>query len=531
MRRSSLILMTALAGAAGCAGSAPPAAVPSRGIAPITADELRRDLMVFASDSFEGRETGTPAAMRAARFIAQRLVTLGIEPAGDSMYFQRVPLIRDSFGPTTRLSVTQGPSTITLALGSEVVPPSSLGPGAPVPKRNVEGDVVFAGYGMNTLGRHDFDGIKEAGKVIVMIHAAPPSVTDSTVRAQLESQNELEQRLLRALQLQPAAVILLMTGGTKEFYQQAAPELMRSVSIAPGDLTTSDAQRGLPMVVFGLARQGSPLLPSNWPNDDAPQALAGRRFSGRVDVRHETFTGYNVVGIVRGTDARMNKTYVAYGAHYDHIGIQSGMTPDSIANGADDDGSGSMTMLAIAKSLTTARPRRSALFVWHIGEEKGLLGSSWFVDHPTVPIDSIVAQLNSDMIGRRAGPTATFDSRVSGASAGDRLYIVGPNAAPNDQSKALGAILDTVNSRQVRPLQLDHEWDTPTHPERIYYRSDHFNYARKGIPIVFFTTGLHEDYHKVSDEPQKIDYEKMARVGGLVLELGTTLGNREARPR
>jgi hypothetical protein len=322
-----------------------------------------------------------------------------------------------------------------------------------------------------------------------------------------------------------------MTGGTKEFFQQAAPEMMRSVSLAPGDLTTSDAQRGLPMVVFGLARPGSPLLPSSWPDDDTPQALVGRRFSGRVDVRHVAFKGYNVVGIVRGTDPRMNKSYVAYGAHYDHIGIQSGMKPDSIANGADDDGSGSMTMLAIAKSLAGAPPRRSALFVWHVGEEKGLLGSSWFVDHPTVPIDSIVAQLNSDMIGRRAGPTATFNSQVSGASAGDRLYIVGPNAAPKEQSKALGAILDSVNSRQARPLQLDHEWDTPTHPERIYYRSDHYSYARKGIPIVFFTTGLHEDYHKVSDEPGKIDYDKMARIGGLVLDLGATLGNREARPR
>jgi hypothetical protein len=108
---------------------------------------------------------------------------------------------------------------------------------------------------------------------------------------------------------------------------------------------------------------------------------------------------------------------------------------------------------------------------------------------------------------------------------------VGPNAAPNNQSKRLGAILDTVNARQLRPFDLDHEWDTATHPEKIYERSDHFNYAKKGIPIVFFTTGLHEDYHKVSDEPQKIDYGKMARVGALMLELGTTIANMEARPR
>ncbi|HEX7939353.1 MAG TPA: M28 family peptidase, partial [Gemmatimonadaceae bacterium] len=304
-----------------------------------------------------------------------------------------------------------------------------------------------------------------------------------------------------------------------------------SVSAMPGDPKTPDSQRPLPMVILGMAKAGSPLLPDGWPKDDSPQALTGRKFDGHIEVKLEPFTGYNVVGIVRGTDPRLNKTYVAYGAHYDHIGVQPGMSPDSIANGADDDGSGSMTMLAVAKSLTTARPKRSSLFVWHIGEEKGLLGSSYFVDHPTVPIDSIVAQLNADMIGRDAGPVATFDTKVGGAAMLNKLYVVGPNAAPNDQSKTLGAILDTVNARQLKPMDLDHEWDTPTHPERIYYRSDHYNYARKGIPIIFFTTGLHEDYHKVSDDPTKIDYYKMARVGSLLLELGTTLGNREARPK
>jgi hypothetical protein len=523
-------LMLTLLALAACAGAPPgaPAAAPS--LYPISVEELRRDLTVFASDSFAGRETGTPGALMAARFLAVRLMALGVEPAGDSMYFQRVPLVRNSFGSGTRITVTQGPSTATLALGVDVVPFLSLGPGAPVPRRAAEGDVVFAGYGMNAAGRRDFDGITE-GKVIVMLHAAPTGVADSALRVALESQAELEQRLVRALQLRPAAIVLLMTEATRPFYEQAVPSLLRSISAAPGDQTTSDSQRPLPMVLLGLAKSGSPLLPDRWPADDAPQALQGRRFTARVDARHEPFTAYNVVGVVRGSDPRLNKTYVALGAHYDHIGIQPGASPDSIANGADDDGSGSVTLLAVAKSAMSARPRRSLLFVWHVAEEKGLLGSGYFVDNPTVPIDSIVAHMNADMIGRRGGPAATFDSRVSGSAAADRLYVVGPNAAPNDQSKVLGAVLDTVNARQVRPLVLDREWDSASHPEQIYFRSDHFSYARKGIPVLFFTTGLHEDYHKVSDEAGKIDYEKMVRVGSLMLELGTTLGNREARPR
>jgi Zn-dependent M28 family amino/carboxypeptidase len=175
-------------------------------------------------------------------------------------------------------------------------------------------------------------------------------------------------------------------------------------------------------------------------------------------------------------------------------------------------------LLAIARAVQQApvKPRRSMLFVWHVGEEKGLLGSRWFVDHPTVPIDSIVAQLNADMIGRNAP---------------DSLYLVGPRSAPNNQSRRLGAIVDSVNAAQSPPFHVNRSFDAPDHPEHIYERSDHFNYARKGIPIVFFTTGLHGDYHQPADEPSKIDYEKMARVTRLMLDVGRAVGNASGRPR
>ena len=527
--RSRSLLVLALAG--GCSPATTPAATPASPIVAISADELRRDLFVFASDSFQGRETGTSGAMRAAKFLADRLISLGAEPAGDSMYLQRVPLVRQSFGGSSRVAVRSGQSTIPLEFGTDVVPLVNLGPGAPLPRRNAEGDIVFAGYGMNSEGRNDFSGISEAGKVIVMLHGAPPSVTDTALRKRLESQDELGQRLGRALQLQPVAIVLMMTGGATEFYSQAAPELMRTMTPAPGDRSTSDTERPLPMVVFGLARPNSPLLPANWQADDSPRALTGRTFSGRIDLQQDHFTAYNVVAVVRGTDPRFNKSYVAFGAHYDHIGIQPKSVPDSIANGADDDGSGSVTLLALAKSLKNNPPRRSVLFVWHTAEEKGLFGSQYFTNNPTVPIDSIVAHVNLDMVGRRGGPTADWNSQTQGDAAANRLYVVGPGAAPNNQSRALGALLDSVNTRQVRPMDFDREWDSQEHPERIYYRSDHFNYAQKGIPVLFLTTGLHEDYHKVSDEAGKIDYEKMSRIGVLLLELGTTIANRETRPR
>lgn len=516
---------------AACAPATPTVAVATGPRTIVSADELRTDLFAFAADSFLGRETGTPSANKAAQFIVSRLMSLGLEPAGDSLYYQRVPLVRNVLASGTRFSVTTGGATVPIALGTELVPLTNLGVGAPLPRRNAESDIFFAGYGMTSMGRNDFAGINEPGKVIVMLHGVPGNVTDTAARTSLTGQDELSQRILRALNLEPAAIILLMAGPTAEFYQQAAPDLLRSVAAAPGDRSTSDAQRPLPMVLLGLARPNSPLLPANWETNDAPRALTGRRFSGTVDLRVEPFTGYNVVAVVRGTDARFNKSYVAIGAHYDHIGIVPGARPDSIANGADDDGSGSITMLAMAKALKQSPPKRSVLFVWHIGEEKGLLGSARFTSNPTVPIDSIVAQVNLDMIGRRGRASASMPADVPDPGAENRLFVLGPNAAPNDQSRVLGMILDTVNARQARPMDFDRTFDSPTHPERYYFRSDHFNYAQKGIPIVFLSTGFHEDYHKVSDEPSKIDYPKMARVGSLLVDLARAIGNRETRPR
>jgi Zn-dependent M28 family amino/carboxypeptidase len=143
-----------------------------------------------------------------------------------------------------------------------------------------------------------------------------------------------------------------------------------------------------------------------------------------------------------------------------------------------------------------------------------LYGSEWFTSHPTVPLDSIIAQLNADMIGRNGR---------------DSLYIVGPHAAPRGQSAALGRIADSVNARLHPPFDIDREWDSPTHPEQIYYRSDHYNYARNGIPVIFFTSGLHADYHQVSDEPNKIEFDKLARVAAYIYDVGLAVADRGSR--
>ena len=510
-----LVLATAACSRAPAPHTASPAVAPTGDIA---SDELRKDLYTFADDSMRGRETGTDDAMRAAQFIAARVERLGLEPAGDSLFLQRVPLQRERFAPSTEISVQEGGRTRSLALGADVMPLMNLGAGLPLPRRNAEGDIVFAGYALATASpkRDDLAGLDLDGKVAVVVNGAPAGA-DSATRARLEGQGAISERLARILPLRPAAVIVLFIGSGVSAYEQLAQELQRAVSVRTTNNDVPDAERPVPMILLGVAKAGSPLLPSGWPADDRAQVLRGRRFSAHVTQERTWFTAFNVVAVVPGSDPVLARTFVAFGAHYDHIGIVQPVKSDSIANGADDDGSGTVSLLAIARNIQQmpVRPKRSMLFVWHVGEEKGLLGSGYFVEHPTVPIDSLVAQLNADMIGRNE-PSL--------------LYIVGPKAAPNNQSKRLGAIVDSVNASEAQPFVFNREWDSLTHPEHIYERSDHFNYARKGVPIAFFTTGVHADYHTPSDDVSKIDYEKMARVARLMRDVGVAVGNGATRP-
>ncbi len=518
MRRRSTWLLLALTACA----SAPPAPRVEAPVAPrgeVTVDELRRDLTAFAHDSMRGRETGTSDAMRAARFLASRVERMGLEPAGDSLFLQRVPLQQESFTTASTISVIEGGVQKPLIIGTDVIPLTGLGPGIPPPRRRASGEIVFAGYGIATTRprRDDLAGLDLEGKIVVVVNGAPAG-TDSATRAELEAETAISDRLARILPQRPAAVVVMLAGKSSAVFEQLVPELTRGVTARGANADTPEADRPLPMILLAVPRAGSSLLPAGWPADDRPQVLRGRRLSAQIEQRRIPITGYNVVAVIRGSDPRLRNTYVAYGAHYDHIGILPATAGDSIANGADDDGSGTVSLLAIARATQQmdVKPKRSTLFVWHIGEEKGLLGSSHFTDHATVPIDSVVAHLNADMIGRNA---------VS------ELYIVGPRVAPNGQSRRLGEIVDSVNAAQPTPFVFNRAFDSAEHPEHIYERSDHFSYARKGIPIVFFTTGLHDDYHRTSDEVSKIDFDKLARVARLMQAVGTAAANSPSRPR
>jgi hypothetical protein len=284
-----------------------------------------------------------------------------------------------------------------------------------------------------------------------------------------------------------------------------------------------------------------------------------------------------VVALVPGSDALLKHQYVALGAHNDHIGVQrvfdhdslriwnhvvrpegaddlgKQATPaqqarvdslvaawraahpgspraDSISNGADDDGSGTVTVLEIAERVAglSRKPKRSILFVWHTGEEKGLLGSRYFADHATVPRDSIVAQLNIDMVGRGDADDEVGRTKDLIPIYGSPTYLqlVGSRRL----STEMGDLVEQVNTQGKHNLTLDYAIDADGHPSNIYCRSDHYSYARHGIPIVFFTTGLHSDYHQVTDEPRYIDYDHMTRVASLIGDIAVRVADLDHRP-
>jgi hypothetical protein len=326
-----------------------------------------------------------------------------------------------------------------------------------------------------------------------------------------------------------------------------------------------------PQATLRLTRDAAARLFKRTNIDGLSAGLKGGTVTASLDfVETPTEWARNVVAVVPGSDPVLKYQYVAIGAHNDHVGITTpvdkdsirafnieknklllannmqGLGPeiltsirvnmdsirkvhpkarlDSINNGADDDGSGSMGVLEIAEAMMAmpVKPKRSTLFIWHTGEEGGLVGSAFFTRNPTVPIDSVVAQLNVDMIGR---------GRAEDLPGGgpDYVGVVGSFF----DSKDLGETVKAVNSKQSKPLTFDYKFDEPiawSGYNNIYGRSDHYNYAQQGVPIAFFFTGLHGDYHQRSDEPEFIDYPHYAKITNYIKELVVEVGN-GPRPR
>jgi len=520
--------------------------------------DLREWLTYIASDELQGRATFSTGLGLAASYIESHLHEWGVKPAGDNgSYFQtvRVAGVKSS-----------NRSTVTVDLGSErrtfnqdaIRFPRNAGASQRLTLNRVE----FVGYGLDApQARHeDYRGRDVQGAAVVWLGPAGPAGVDQSLARLLNGRNRYatDERLA-------AAVVgggVLPRGGRRPTGAPAAQTTQttpqtpggRGVIPTPDFTTTERLDHVLPPsatgtdAFFEFLFSRAPVKYAELKRKaDAREPLPAFHLDGvtltfDIDTTYEivrTRLTQNVVGLVEGADAQLKQTYVAFGAHYDHVGyaegelantdngrrrtaapgiVTAGAEDDRIWNGADDDGSGTVALMALARAFALGpKPKRSMLFVWHAGEENGRWGSLYFVDHPTVGLDRIVAQLNIDMIGR---------NRDDKASEANTVYLVGSNRI----STELDQVAQAANQSLSKPMHLDYELNDPYEPEQVYIRSDHYSYASRGIPVIFFHNALHSDYHANTDEVSKIQFDKMARVAELVYATGVRLGNLDHAP-
>ena len=535
----------------------------------ITACDLMARLYVYAADSMRGREAGTPDAIRATAYIEREVKRLGLRPAGDNgTFFQSMPV-------TARV-ITQASA---ISAGGKSFHPGADFSAAGGADRTATGDVVFGGTLGDTVNALGADDVR--GKIVVMMAPAGGGGRGGFGGGRGGAANN-------PLSGAAAVVTVNQTIPTPRL------QFVLNDTVQNDGRTAYNAANPAPPPAAGRGGRGGASGPASLTITVSPAvaaAMLGKPVAGAVrgdkggaatiDLKFETLAEptRSVVAILPGTDPKLKNEYIVIGAHSDHIGMSAANPPvehdslkaynivarpegadsrgappptpeqwvrinmlkdslrkvyparlDSVSNGADDDGSGSVSILEIAEAFAKgpAKPKRSLIFIWQTGEEKGLWGSQWFTNHPTVPRDSIIADLNMDMVGRGAVTDMTGKDKENQDLFGAENYLqlVGSRRL----STELGDLAEQVNAKEAMPFKFDYAMDANGHPQNIYCRSDHANYARYGIPVIFFTTGGHADYHQVTDEPQYIQYQHMARVSTLVYDLALKLGDMEHRP-
>jgi hypothetical protein len=511
----------------------------------ITSADLMTRLYIYADDSMMGRAAGTEYNLKATAYIAAEVRRLGLVPAGDSGgYFQNVPLTRRAFDEQAGgRFVVDG---VALRPWEEYVPRDQG-----LTTRSLDGaQAVFAGaWGDSVMLAPE----QAAGKLVVIALPRHPS---PQVPAWFVPRPAATARYRAAAGIALVSVDLMPPPLLQAFRN---PQVTLKGAAPP-------ASEPVPAYLYVTAATARRLLGA--PVDSARVGATGKTVQGSLAFAETPAPARNVVAVLPGSDPALRGQYVAIGAHNDHIGFEhnpvdhdsirafndavrrlelaapppdhqvrpeqiaqiringdsvrrgGAARPDSIANGADDDGSGTVAVLEMAEAFAGARPKpkRSLIFVWHTGEELGLFGSQYFTDHPTVPRDSIVAQLNMDMVGR-----GRADDEPGGGPG--YLQLIGTRRL----STELGDLIERVNTARRQLLTFDYQYDASGHPEQYYCRSDHYMYARYGIPIAFFTTGNHRDYHQVTDEPQYIDYQKLQTVAQFVYDVAVAVANLDHR--
>jgi len=470
----------------------------------ITANDLRAHLSFLASPELEGRETTYRGQKVAARYIASVFQKLNLKPLGaNGTYFQHFDLEITKMSDQTNLSCVTKEGTTTYRFKKDFLTTSMR-------DTSVSGEVVFIGY---ADAQTDSAILARAAGKIALAMMQMPSQTDTGAQRRFRSPFQPVVNSLAMLIINDDAV-----NGTIE--QQAArlggfldKGTMRLASSTGVGRPRTPAG---PVVLLISARVADDLLKpagltvaqlkqqaGNW-----TQAIATGS-SARIDLKvtREIQQSENVLGFLEGSDPKLKEEVVVFSAHYDHVGIGP---EGAVFHGADDNGSGTSAILELAEAYVTnaMRPKRSLLFLTFSGEEKGLLGSEYYVSNPAIPLEKTVANLNIDMVGR-------VDKKYEALKTDNYVYVIGSDKI----STQLDSILKVAN-KESEDLTLDYQYNDDNDPNQFYRRSDHYNFARNGIPIVFFFTGIHDDYHRPTDTVEKILFDRMARIGRLIYTVG-----------
>jgi hypothetical protein len=485
----------------------------------ITAAQLKDYLYYVASNEMGGRDTPSQGLDLTAKFIGMMLSRWGFKPAGDDgTYYQKIALKSESIDAANTF-VQVGDQKYVM--NDDFFRLSGSGTAANAP-------LVFGGSGWMIKAKNidALAGVDVKGKVVVLYNEGFPSQRFLTATPAGVTPDDLKgvkgtdwaDPVTNVVSKGAVGVILVASPAVQGAWGQIRNFFSRG-SMYPEKLREAGANNGVTIPVF-LASQkiGDAIFAGESADKSSKTPFAINKTASVSSASvSETKWTQNVVAVWEGADPVLKNEYVAIGAHYDHVGTNpNARSTDKIWNGADDDGSGTVAVLSIAETLAKApkRPKRSVLFVWHCGEEKGLWGSEYFNKFPTVDIKKVVAQLNIDMIGRSLDPNKVIKCEAQGnkpcneeLSGANDVYVIGSEM----MSSTLGVITKGTNDQYLK-MGYNYKYDDPKDKNRFFFRSDHFNYAVNGIPIVFWFDGVHEDYHQPGDEPEKIDYAKMEKV-------------------
>jgi hypothetical protein len=492
MTRPTLTLTAVALGAACASSSGPPAAAPApvvgveQAAASITPDDMYRRIAWLASDELGGRNTPSPGLEMAAKYIADEFRAFGLSPAGDSgTFIQRYPYTRSGFvADRTSLRFDLGGKDTALRYGVDFF----VLPGT--------GDTASGGLAWGGTAKPGMTAFPEsaAGRMIVMFMpgAQPEASWNGIIGAAFGA----------AIPARASGLILVLD---PQFNAAMIPQIAEAVAAQQAPIPLV----GVPWAAVqgALAAAGEDLEALR----DAPfRTLDGGTAMLTVGRTRTETRPPNVVGLLRGSDPLLRDQYIVFSAHMDHVGTAApDAEGDSIFNGADDDASGTATVLEVAEAFASLgqRPRRSLIFLAVSGEEKGLLGSDYFASNPPVAKEKIVANINLDMVGRNAPDTVV--------------------AIGQDYSSLGPLVQEVIGRRPELGLVVAPDlWPQ----ENLFLRSDHFSFAKNGIPALFFTTGLHDQYHKQSDEADLIDRDKITRIGRLAFYLAVEIAARDQPP-